>query len=979
MSVINQFNRLGGTIATRQSLEELRDKALLEKPSKQNTELLNRVEKLLEAYPDVEQFELELDNPIKEEFTGLGKIDAIVKGNELVYYQDKVKLATIKENGVITYHKKRLPAGARNEIRKAANIIGLASPYVETPIDESMLHGLEYISEEAEFTGLGKPVSPNDIYNYVTDLIINTIKKVGHLPWQKEWVGGGSENEAKNYVSKKTYNGINFVLLNFDIKLDKLTGYNYLVPIKFIQPYYLTFNQIQEAGATLKAGSKAHRVIYYTMIFGYKNGDLEISTSDKGKYSSFIQSNGITAEQVKEFGKKIPVVKYYNVYRADDCTGLKFPPKPKPKTTSPIEQAQAIIDGYPKPPKYTFVGADAYYQPANDLVNMPKIAAFTKEEFYYSTFFHEIIHSTGHSKRLDRGNDNRKRDGGKEDKKAYAFEELVAELGAVFLCSEAGILFTTVENSAKYLKGWNSRLITELENDNRFFLKASAQAQKAANWILDRNQEKDQVLKTPKAKKITPAKPTVGKKTTKPVTKKGKTVTKKVSTVPKTAIKPQKSPIQVPDLKGRFVFIKYEGQPIEGAESKRIIKYHVTPEKYSQRVIKIHLQNGATETIKSKDWAKFLKGEPIILVNGKQAISIELNKMFNPKKSTIKLTAVQKKRYDKELASDNWKKYSKTQNVANNSKKVSDITKKNENKATIKPKPTQKAKTNKSGKQLKLALAKPIEILASPIQDNIPVYINAPMDDTTRQIVDIIKETVTAEAIVVHQPKPSNKLMQMEFESLPMDNGWEKLMQEPAANMKIAMFGPPKNGKTAAALQLANYLTKFGNVLYNFADQGFNLSTQKLWIESGLSNNPKAEPSDINTLAALEKEIATGKYKFVFIDMISDYIRLEKIKPEEFKANFMRKYPEVSFILIFEVTKAGTFKGDEGWMHVVDAIMNVENFVISNRGRYGFGKRVIWEKGFAESDPKGYAEWLEENTEEVDPEEVHFSEEIERI
>lgn len=63
-------------------------------------------------------------------------------------------------------------------------------------------------------------------------MIINTIEKVGHLPWQKDWVGSGSDGAAKNYVSKKEYTGANF-LLNFDIKFDK-DGKGYLVPIKFI-------------------------------------------------------------------------------------------------------------------------------------------------------------------------------------------------------------------------------------------------------------------------------------------------------------------------------------------------------------------------------------------------------------------------------------------------------------------------------------------------------------------------------------------------------------------------------------------------------------------------------------------------------------------------------------------------------------------------------------------------------------------------
>lgn len=202
----------------------------------------------------------------------------------------------------------------------------------------------------------------------------------------------------------------------------------------------------------------------------------------------------------------------------------------------------------------------------------------------------------------------------------------------------------------------------------------------------------------------------------------------------------------------------------------------------------------------------------------------------------------------------------------------------------------------------------------------------------------------------------SNGLMDMTFDTLPINKEWEELMQNPASNLKIAIWGAPKNGKTAGSLQMANYFTNFGNVLYNFADQGFNKSTQDLWISSGLSENPKAFPSDISSIDELEKEIATGKYKFAFIDMISDYIRTEKIKPEEFKARFIKKYPNVSFILIFEVTKGGNFKGDQGWTHLVDAIMTVEDFLIENRGRYGIGHRIIWEEGLKKFNPKKYEE-----------------------
>ncbi len=358
-------------------------------------------------------------------------------------------------------------------------IIGIENP-IQTPglnaaEQKLILPSLEYISEP-DSDGLNG-VSPDDIYSYITDLIINTIKKVGHLPWQKNWTGAGAGGGAKNFVSKKEYTGANFIL-NFDVEVDE-NGNGYLVPKKFIQPYYLTFNQIKDLKASLKKGSKAHRVIYYTMIFDFDNGSLKFKTSDKSKFDEFVKSKQLTKDDLKRFLAKIPVLKYYNVFLADDCTGLTFTDeKPIEKIVNPIDEAQRLIDGYKNAPKYTFVGDKAYYQPSNDVVNMPKIDAFQNEASYYCTYFHEIVHSTGAKKRLNRDFS------GAFGSKNYAYEELIAELGAVFMCSEAGILFHTVENSAKYLSSWNKRLISALEDDNRFFLKASAQSKKAVNYIL---------------------------------------------------------------------------------------------------------------------------------------------------------------------------------------------------------------------------------------------------------------------------------------------------------------------------------------------------------------------------------------------------------------------------------------------------------------------------------------------------------------
>lgn len=324
-------------------------------------------------------------------------------------------------------------------------------------------------------------VDSNDIYSYITDLIINTIKKVGHLPWQRNWVGSGGGKSVMNYVSKKEYTGANYIL-NFDIKIDPVDGTAYLVPAKFENPYYLTFNQIVDAGATLKKGAKARRVIYYNFVLTFKKDSLEFKTADKEKFARFVADNNLTEDDLRRYLAIIPIIKYYNVFKADDCTGLTFKTEAKPvKDVTPIEVAQNIIDGYKNPPVYTFKGDRAFYQPANDLVNMPLIQAFNEESSYYSTYFHELVHSTGAEKRLNRDFS------GAKGSKNYAYEELIAELGAVFLCGEAGILFHTLDNSAKYLASWNRKLVEQLQDDNRFYLKASAAAQKAVNWILDRN------------------------------------------------------------------------------------------------------------------------------------------------------------------------------------------------------------------------------------------------------------------------------------------------------------------------------------------------------------------------------------------------------------------------------------------------------------------------------------------------------------
>ena len=136
----------------------------------------------------------------------------------------------------------------------------------------------------------------------------------------------------------------------------------------------------------------------------------------------------------------------------------------------------------PKRPEIRHGEASAYYQPANDFVNMPKPELFDAEPEYYSTLFHELTHSTGHADRLNRDGITKLAAFGDDN---YSQEELVAEMGAAFLCGHTGIENQTIENSAAYIDGWRKKLSA----DKKVVVYAAAQAQKAADFILNNTQD----------------------------------------------------------------------------------------------------------------------------------------------------------------------------------------------------------------------------------------------------------------------------------------------------------------------------------------------------------------------------------------------------------------------------------------------------------------------------------------------------------
>ena len=282
-----------------------------------------------------------------------------------------------------------------------------------------------------------------DVYGIVTEKILKALEE-GTVPWQKPWIGSG---RAINYVSRKPYKGINTLLLD--------------------QPgEYLTFKQCESLGGKVRKGEKSSMIVFFTFSEHKEKG-----TDGEDKITTF------------------PVLKYYNVFHISQCEGIESKLEPPSPEADPLAEGETIIDGYISRSGVGFEavkGSDrAFYRPSEDRVVVPHISQYKLVEEYYSTTFHELTHSTGHSSRL-------KRFGERNDGIAafgndvYSKEELIAEIGSSMLMSIAGIERSeTFTNSAAYLQSW----LNVLKGDKRLIVTAANAAQKAVDLILGKPAE----------------------------------------------------------------------------------------------------------------------------------------------------------------------------------------------------------------------------------------------------------------------------------------------------------------------------------------------------------------------------------------------------------------------------------------------------------------------------------------------------------
>lgn len=283
----------------------------------------------------------------------------------------------------------------------------------------------------------------SDIYSRVTDRILADLEN-GVRPWLQPWNASRAAGPITRPLraSGQTYKGVNVLML-----------WASAMAQHFASPIWMTFKQAKELNANIRKGSKGSLVVYSDRI-------TRTETKDNGE------------EQERD----IYFMKEYYVFNVEQIDGL--PPRFYAAATPPLDTA---LRNDAAERFFANTGADirhgghqAFYAPGPDYVQMPPFAAFRDAESYASTLAHEMTHWTKHPSRLDR--DFGRTKFGDE---GYAREELVAEIGAAFLCCDLSITPEPRDDHAAYLDHW----LKVLKEDKRAIFKASAHAQRAVDFL----------------------------------------------------------------------------------------------------------------------------------------------------------------------------------------------------------------------------------------------------------------------------------------------------------------------------------------------------------------------------------------------------------------------------------------------------------------------------------------------------------------
>jgi len=282
-----------------------------------------------------------------------------------------------------------------------------------------------------------------DVYTRVTDRIVSDLEQ-GVRTWLKPWSAAHAEGSITRPLRHNglPYRGMNVLLL-----------WGEAMAKGYAAPAWMTYKQALELGGQVRKGERGSLVVYANSI-------SRTETNDKGE----------------DVERAIPFMRGYTVFNVEQIDLLPAQYYGKPDKPLPLVERIGHADRFMTATGATIQhgGNSAFYAPGRDLVQMPPIEAFRDKESYYATALHELTHWTSHKSRLDRSfNGKRFGDDG------YAREELVAELGAAFLCADLGITPEIRDDHAAYLGHW----LKVLREDKRAIFSAAAHAQRAADYL----------------------------------------------------------------------------------------------------------------------------------------------------------------------------------------------------------------------------------------------------------------------------------------------------------------------------------------------------------------------------------------------------------------------------------------------------------------------------------------------------------------
>jgi antirestriction protein ArdC len=281
-----------------------------------------------------------------------------------------------------------------------------------------------------------------DIYTRITDQIVSALE-AGVKPWTRPW----SASHAAGHVSRPLrHNGQAYAGINV------LTLWCSSMERSYCAPIWMTFKQAIELGGCVRKGEKGSPVVYADKIVRTEEG-----------------ANG------EDQTKAIPFLKSYTVFNIEQIDGLPAHYYARAEgTKNPDERIAHAESFFAATGAIRHGGDSAFYIPSQDFIQMPEFEAFRDAQGYYATLAHECTHWTRHETRLDRDL-GRKRFGDE----GYAREELVAELGAAFLCADLGLHLEDRADHAAYIGSW----LRALKDDKRAIFSAAAHAQRAADYL----------------------------------------------------------------------------------------------------------------------------------------------------------------------------------------------------------------------------------------------------------------------------------------------------------------------------------------------------------------------------------------------------------------------------------------------------------------------------------------------------------------